>query len=112
MEGVLAILAVLLVIVIENVAGSTGDRSQMFYNCLQSCLAENCSGKFKFVILYFKNFIWVCFRIVSSPAFHPPLHLKLLQWSCNDECKYMCMWPTVNWFVEAGIGVQQFYGKV
>nr|SVE94265.1 EOG090X0702 [Simocephalus serrulatus] len=91
MEGVLAILAVLLVIVIENVAGSTGDRSQMFYNCLQSCLAENCS--------------------VSSPAFHPPLYLKLLQWSCNDECKYMCMWPTVNWFVEAGIGVQQFYGK-
>ena len=22
------------------------------------------------------------------------------------------MWPTVEWFVDAGIGVQQFYGKV
>nr|SVE93645.1 EOG090X0702 [Scapholeberis mucronata] len=46
-----------------------------------------------------------------TKIFDIPLHLKLLQWECPDECKYMCMWPVVGWFVDAGIGVQQFYGK-
>ena len=50
--------------------------------------------------------------VSAHDNFHLPLHLRVLQWTCSDECKYFCMWPTVNWFVDAGIGVQQFYGKV
>jgi len=76
---------------IENVSCSTGDRSVTFYNCLQKCLSVNCTD--------------------SSKIVDAPIYLKLLQWTCPDECKYTCMWPTVDWFVNAGIGVQQFYGK-
>nr|SVE92417.1 EOG090X0702 [Megafenestra aurita] len=89
MEGALVCLA--LSFVIQNVSASTGDRSQMFHSCLENCLAENCSA--------------------IAQEFHIPLHLRLLQWTCSDECKYFCMWPTVDWFIEAGIGAQQFYGK-
>nr|SVE80146.1 EOG090X0702 [Daphnia magna] len=89
-EIVTAITAVFFFI-LKSVLASTGDRSQMFYSCLQDCLAQNCSG--------------------SSQDSQSSLILRALQWTCSDECKYFCMWPTVNWFVEAEIGVQQFYGK-
>jgi len=85
----------LMFLLVGETSGSTGDRSQMFHNCLNSCLTANCSDESN----------------NTDIPFHIPIHLKLLQWSCTDECKYSCMWPTVEWFVDAGIGVQQFYGK-
>jgi hypothetical protein len=44
MERVLTIFGILCVHHVKNILASTGDRSQMFYTCLQNCLAENCSG--------------------------------------------------------------------
>ena len=38
------VLTLLFSVLIKCISGSTGDRSQMFYTCLQNCLAENCSG--------------------------------------------------------------------
>ena len=35
-----------------------------------------------------------------------------LVWTCPDDCKYQCMWKTVDAFVENGIDIPQFYGKV
>ena len=52
------------------------------------------------------------FMTDTSIDIQRPIYLKILQWTCPDECKYSCMWPTVDWFINAGIGVQQFYGKV
>jgi len=51
-------------------------------------------------------------NLIESAQVELPLHLRLLQWTCSDECKYFCMWPTSDWFETAGIGVQQFNGKV
>lgn len=33
-------------------------------------------------------------------------------WSCSDECKYSCMWLTVDAYKKDNSGVPQFYGKV
>jgi len=41
-----------------------------------------------------------------------PLHLQLLGWDCAAECKYKCMWKTVNDFQLDGSSSPQFYGKV
>ncbi|XP_032785363.2 post-GPI attachment to proteins factor 3 isoform X2 [Daphnia magna] len=91
MKEIVTAITVVFFFILKSVLASTGDRSQMFYSCLQDCLAQNCSG--------------------SSQDSQSSLILRALQWTCSDECKYFCMWPTVNWFVEAEIGVQQFYGK-
>nr|SVE69827.1 EOG090X0702 [Eubosmina coregoni] len=91
MERALTVFSIICINHAKNIMASTGDRSQMFYTCLQKCLKTNCSE--------------------STISYELPLHLKLLQWTCSDDCKYYCMWPTVDWFVDAGIGVQQFYGK-
>ncbi|KAK3775098.1 hypothetical protein RRG08_048308 [Elysia crispata] len=40
-----------------------------------------------------------------------PFHMKLLRWSCEDECKYDCMWITVDAYYLDGSSVPQFYGK-
>lgn len=52
-----------------------------------------------------------------SDGFHfrndePPIYLSLLQWSCEDECRYECMWKTVKAFHERNWPTPQFYGKV
>lgn len=41
-----------------------------------------------------------------------PLHLQLLGWDCAAECKYSCMWKTLNDFQLDGSRIPQFYGKV
>lgn len=117
LEAVPLIITVIFSFVIKNVFGSTGDRSQMFYRCVQECLANNCSGKTKTFSVCARQFCLyhsqpLIKNLGSAQDFQLSLPLRLLQWTCSDECKYMCMWPTVNWFVEAEIGVQQFYGKV
>nr|SVE74210.1 EOG090X0702 [Daphnia barbata] len=94
MREVIAMIMLVFMAVFNSASGSTGDRSQMFYSCLQNCLTRNCSGS-----------------ILGNSNSQLPLISRVLQWTCADECKYLCMWPTVNWFIEAGIGVQQFYGK-
>lgn len=38
--------------------------------------------------------------------------LRLLRWTCEDECKYECMWKTVDSFANRKWRVPQFYGKV
>ncbi|KAB7506733.1 Post-GPI attachment to proteins factor 3, partial [Armadillidium nasatum] len=37
---------------------------------------------------------------------------KLLFWSCEDECKYECMWHTTNAYLNKGWKIPQFFGKV
>lgn len=41
-----------------------------------------------------------------------PLHMVIFGWDCDSECKYLCMWKTVDGFQKDGSGVPQFYGKV
>lgn len=37
---------------------------------------------------------------------------KVLLWSCDDECRYNCMWKTVQGFDERGFSIPKFHGKV
>lgn len=116
MKEIVTAITVVFFFILKSVLASTGDRSQMFYSCLQDCLAQNCSGsvthsnhEITVKCFYFAN---IFSTLGSSQDSQSSLILRALQWTCSDECKYFCMWPTVNWFVEAEIGVQQFYGKV
>ncbi|KAI8435404.1 hypothetical protein MSG28_003720 [Choristoneura fumiferana] len=39
------------------------------------------------------------------------LPTRLLQWGCRDDCRYHCMWRTVDAFQERGYDVPKFHGK-
>lgn len=79
--------AVLLFGCVYSTYGSAGDRSLFFRICIGKCF-PNCSD-------------------VSEPGrvWEP------LVWGCQDECKYACMWKTVNAYLKFGLQVPQFYGK-
>ncbi|VVC98601.1 unnamed protein product [Leptidea sinapis] len=36
---------------------------------------------------------------------------KILLWNCRDECRYHCMWRTVQGFLERGYTIPKFHGK-
>ena len=78
------------------VEGSRGDRSYIYQRCTDDCEYENCT------------------RPVSLQHFREsqPWVETLLHWSCVDECRYQCMWTTVEAFRKDNIDVPQFYGKV
>ncbi len=37
---------------------------------------------------------------------------SVIGWTCQDECRYTCMWPTVEAFRGRNWNVPQFHGKV
>jgi hypothetical protein len=43
---------------------------------------------------------------------NPRLDLRLLFWTCKENCSYLCMWETVNFFSSRGLYIPQFHGKV
>lgn len=81
-----------ILIIIKEAAASNGDRSYIFLKCVSNCGNANCTNQSNFVSLQ-------------------PWYLWLFQWSCKDECRYQCMWKTVDAFKKDHIGVPQFYGK-
>lgn len=42
----------------------------------------------------------------------PSIPLRVLMWSCKEDCSYGCIWETVNYFTSHGLNVPQFHGKV
>ncbi len=74
---------------------SLGDSTRYHHSCLDTCSRANCSSDEK--IATFKE--------------SQPLPERLLFWSCEEDCKYMCMWKTVARFHENGLATPQFYGK-
>ncbi|XP_058799125.1 post-GPI attachment to proteins factor 3 [Phymastichus coffea] len=71
---------------------SIGDRSHFYNNCVNNCRVGNCKNAVDFK---------------KSPS----IVLKLLFWTCKEDCSYHCMWETVNFFTSKGLQVPQFYGK-
>ena len=64
-------------------------------------------GNLYFLMSQLKKYLCI---VVSSE--NQPVCERYLQWSCSDECKYNCMWKTVDAFHRDGLNVPQFYGKV
>lgn len=77
---------------IEDVTASTGDRSQFYNHCLRKCSMTICANEQEF-------------------KEDPPLSLRLLSWTCVEECSYRCTWDTVYYFTSHGLKVPQFHGK-
>ncbi|XP_025093997.1 post-GPI attachment to proteins factor 3-like isoform X2 [Pomacea canaliculata] len=71
---------------------SVGDRSYIYNKCLNNCFAVNCTDTETFIAK--QSFV-----------------LRLLRWSCPEECRYLCMWETVDAFRQDGTPVPQFHGK-
>ncbi|XP_076754407.1 per1-like protein PGAP3 [Xylocopa sonorina] len=75
-----------------NTKASIGDRSQFYSLCLERCSASNCYNDQSFKV-------------------QPSLSLRLLLWSCKEDCSYSCTWKTVDYFTSHGLKVPQFHGK-
>ncbi|XP_077979125.1 GPI-specific phospholipase A2-like PGAP3 [Glandiceps talaboti] len=86
--------AVILTYLISSTAASLGDRTIAYRNCRQQCSDINCTD-------------------VALDEFYDqqPLHLKVLGWSCSEECSHGCMWKTVNLYLSINRSVPQFHGK-
>ena len=69
---------------------SIGDRSGDFRQCVTICEKETC-------------------RSSSGPR-EP--WLRLLAWSCQENCRYECMHSVTAEDLRLGRPVRQFYGKV
>nr|CAH7752830.1 unnamed protein product [Callosobruchus chinensis] len=73
---------------------SAGDSSHFYQNCLKRCSSFNCTDDGT-------NFMYRQQNV-----------MYYLKWSCEDECKYECMWKTVKAFKDRNWKTPQFYGKV
>nr|CAH7752827.1 unnamed protein product [Callosobruchus chinensis] len=72
---------------------SAGDSSHFYQNCLKRCSSFNCTDDGT-------NFMYRQQNV-----------MYYLKWSCEDECKYECMWKTVKAFKDRNWKTPQFYGK-
>ncbi|CAH0702081.1 unnamed protein product [Spodoptera exigua] len=79
------------------VSCSIGDRSMIYRNCLNRFERENCTEN------------GVLFK--SNSQYKQDYWSKVLQWSCSDECRYQCMWITVDVFHNNGDDTPKFHGK-
>ncbi|XP_046470456.1 post-GPI attachment to proteins factor 3 isoform X1 [Neodiprion pinetum] len=85
-------LIIILGFTVFNAECSNGDRSTYYRECLRKCYTINCTTDMSF----------------KESA---PLELRLLLWTCDDNCRYICMWKTVDYFASQGWNIPQFYGK-
>ncbi|XP_035689763.1 post-GPI attachment to proteins factor 3-like [Branchiostoma floridae] len=91
---IVALVAILVAAGIPACLASLGDRSYSFLTCLQTCENAKCRGPG-----------------LERFNTNQPRYMGLLGWDCTEECKYECMWDTVQTFQRAGKDVPQFYGK-
>ncbi|XP_008687474.1 post-GPI attachment to proteins factor 3 isoform X4 [Ursus maritimus] len=75
-------------------SGSQGDREPVYRDCVHRCEERNCSGG---ALRHFRS--------------RQPIYMSLAGWTCQDDCKYECMWVTVGLYLKEGHKVPQFHGK-
>ncbi|XP_006750531.1 post-GPI attachment to proteins factor 3 [Leptonychotes weddellii] len=75
-------------------SGSQGDREPVYRDCVHRCEERNCSGG---ALRHFRS--------------RQPIYMSLAGWTCQDDCKYECMWVTVALYLKEGHKVPQFHGK-
>uniref|UniRef100_G1PRA1 Post-GPI attachment to proteins factor 3 n=1 Tax=Myotis lucifugus TaxID=59463 RepID=G1PRA1_MYOLU len=85
---------VLLAGVATLAGGSQGDREPVYRDCVLRCEERNCSGD---ALKHFRS--------------RQPIYMSLAGWTCQDDCKYECMWVTVGLYLQEGHKVPQFHGK-
>jgi hypothetical protein len=88
------ILTVLFVSIVREAQSSIGDHSPYYQKCVEKCGLQNCTED--------------GLHFIEDQR---PIYLSSLQWSCEDECRYECMWSTVAAFHHRNWRTPQFYGK-
>lgn len=73
-----------------SIRASTGDRAQPFRDCLALCEAQRCQ---------------------DGADHHFPLFLRLMRWTCLDDCKYTCMHLITDIAQADERPIMQYYGK-
>jgi post-GPI attachment to proteins factor 3 len=84
-----ALLLVAALAALQIAYASSGDRAQIFVDCVSSCHAQRCTNSFAAL----------------------PLALRLTRWTCTDDCKYQCMHLITDDAVATGARIHQYYGK-
>jgi len=92
---VAALVVVTLMTLMRTCSASYGDMSHPFQQCLQVCRPSRCNNPASNIRFYENR----------------PLHLRLLGWDCDSECKYDCMWEAVEIFRKNDLDIPQFSGK-
>ncbi|XP_068897024.1 post-GPI attachment to proteins factor 3 [Tenebrio molitor] len=88
------ILTVIFVLIVREAQSSIGDHSPYYQKCVEKCGLQNCTED--------------GLHFIEDQR---PIYLSSLQWSCEDECRYECMWSTVAAFHHRNWRTPQFYGK-
>lgn len=76
---------------------SSGDRSDAFRRCVDKCVTQSCTA--------------TVHDAAQQPQDHLPFALRLMRWSCADNCKYTCMHMLTDFALESGVRMEQYYGK-
>lgn len=82
-------------LLITSSLASRGDNSNEYNGCYHICHFNNCTSNMG----------------IASYKSSQSLSERILQWNCDDECKYYCMWRTTQIFMDKGLDVPQFFGK-
>lgn len=79
---------------------SKGDHLPYFTNCSSNCVHDQCLNETQLAQFYINQ----------------PKYFIILGWNCSEECKYNCMWNTVDYLMNtlqlSRLETPQFYGKV
>ncbi|XP_049867695.1 post-GPI attachment to proteins factor 3 [Pectinophora gossypiella] len=95
-----SVLFAVLIVFIYNFSpslASEGDRSPFYENCVKNCRIKNCTEDGA-------NF-------TPETAHKQDFWAWLVGWQCRDECRYHCMWRTVDAYQERGYPIPKFHGK-
>lgn len=104
---------ILLLLCLKYVLCSVGDYSPYYQRCLERCSILNCTkGILLLVLFLFFHTMFIDGLRFKLPNYQQPLSLLITRWTCEDECKYDCMWKTVDMFHRNNWATPQFYGKV
>lgn len=104
--------AALLLLLASSCQASEGDESQLFQACMQSCLSTGCTKT--------PGSSNTCDTVCehrseqqqsSGSSYHPPWTLRLMQWDCESDCSYHCMWALEAPKKAAARLVYKYYGK-
>lgn len=95
-----------LVLSLEAAGSSKGDQHPWFRRCLKHCVeARNCSEVNNAFGVWH---LWITLTMSDKQA---SITLKLTQWDCQSDCKYLCMKQHNEMREEEGLSVLQYYGK-
>ncbi|XP_044755340.1 post-GPI attachment to proteins factor 3 [Coccinella septempunctata] len=95
MFGIFSTLILIVSLNLGCTNASAGDHLESYRTCIYSCVDHECDTD-GYSYLNDNGDI-----TLSS----------LIQWPCFDECKYNCMWDTVDRLESTNVSIPQFHGK-